>query len=77
MVVRLGIFFYEIIGIFLAVTILFVVYCKWAFRYWKKRGVPFVKPRIPWGSLQSHHRPSIPMSEEFAQIYNNARKEGE
>ncbi|CAG9854393.1 unnamed protein product [Phyllotreta striolata] len=57
-------------------TLTFVVYYKRAFRYWKNRGVPFPKPTIPWGSLQSYFTPKMSMGDEFAAIYRETREKG-
>lgn len=39
------------VTIVVLVTFTTLLFYKWRFRYWAKRRVPFIKPRIPFGSL--------------------------
>ncbi|KAK4885360.1 hypothetical protein RN001_001631 [Aquatica leii] len=35
------------------ILLLIIVYYKWAFSYWRKKGVPCVEPTIPFGNIQA------------------------
>lgn len=38
----------------LAVIIFIIyIYFKWSFQYWKRKGVPFLMPRIPFGNVEN------------------------
>ncbi|KAF5287520.1 hypothetical protein FQA39_LY04148 [Lamprigera yunnana] len=39
-----------------------IVYYKWAFHYWKRLGVPYIKPTIPFGTMEN----PVCMKESFA-----------
>lgn len=37
-------------------VLLAILYFKHKFNFWKNLGVPFVKPRIPYGNIQGQSR---------------------
>ncbi|KAB0804297.1 hypothetical protein PPYR_01585 [Photinus pyralis] len=43
--------YFSIVCVIIATTI--YLYYKWAFSYWKKKCVPFVEPKIPFGNVQN------------------------
>ena len=59
-----------------AITLLVIIagliyyFFKRQFEYWKDRGVPFVKPSIPYGNLEGYARVrKLPSSEDFLNLY--------
>ncbi|KAF2898215.1 hypothetical protein ILUMI_07962 [Ignelater luminosus] len=44
---------FEVIAVIITVLIGAVTYAKWAFTYWKRRGVPYIEPTFPFGNLEN------------------------
>jgi hypothetical protein len=42
----------EILLLIFSIVAVVWIFFKIKFSYWKSRGVPFVKPRIPYGNIQ-------------------------
>lgn len=49
---------------------------KKAFTYWKRKGVPTLDPKIPFGDLQNHMTRKISRMEELVLLYNKCKSKG-
>ena len=38
-------------------TIIIITYYKWSFQYWRRRNIPYLKPKIPWGTSSNPLKP--------------------
>ncbi|KAF5285604.1 hypothetical protein FQA39_LY16573 [Lamprigera yunnana] len=53
----------------LLLLVLISVYYKWAFNYWKKCGVPYVEPSIPFGNVQALITSKLYVGEHLKNAY--------
>lgn len=56
-----------------AIAALIYYYFVKSFGFWAKRGVPFVKPSIPFGNLKLKHKKNIHGSERMQYIYHQLK----
>lgn len=62
----------------LAVTFLVILICyfKWSFQYWKRCGIPYLEPEIPFGNLSNAIRGKEHSGVTFKRIYNEMKHKG-
>ncbi|KAG5677849.1 hypothetical protein PVAND_007569 [Polypedilum vanderplanki] len=68
----------HIVDIFLfIISVIFIIwtYFKIKFTYWKSLGVPFIKPRIPYGNIQGRRR-ILHSSQVFKNFYDEIKAQG-
>lgn len=65
----------NVIGIFVAIFAVTYTYFQWTFQTWKRKKVPYVKPKFPYGNLQSPSKP-ISISEDVYNIVKKAEEQG-
>jgi cytochrome P450 family 6 len=46
----------DLIGISIAILAVVLVYYKWTYQYWRRRNLPYLEPRIPFGNNDSPFR---------------------
>jgi cytochrome P450 family 6 len=46
----------DLIGISVAILAVVLVYYKWTYQYWRRRNLPYLEPRIPFGNNDSPFR---------------------
>lgn len=56
MYIQITNFLVNTIGFFIAIAIVAYTYFKWSFQYWKRKGVQFSSPSIPFGNEDSPFR---------------------
>lgn len=64
----------DLIGLLVAIIAVVYVYYKWAFQYWSRKGIPYVKGTIPYGSFVSPYKRTI--GNQYADFYNYAKEKG-
>ncbi|KAF2902947.1 hypothetical protein ILUMI_03247 [Ignelater luminosus] len=60
----------------IALIVCMYVYYKWSFQYWKKKGIPYLEPRIPFGTMQNPFWKPKPFGEEHRKLYSIAKEKG-
>ena len=65
----MGDIIYELVGVLVALAVLVVTYFKWSYKYWERKGVPFLEPRIPFGNIQNPLNQKQPNFITFRDIY--------
>lgn len=67
----------DILAASLAITFGILMYYKRAFKYWKKRGVPYIiPPRIPFGCLPNSFRHKIYIGNHLKTMYAAGKLQG-
>lgn len=57
----------------LAISILFAwLYVKYAYNYWKRKGVPYLKPTFPFGSFAKGFFQIISIDDQVREIYDSS-----
>lgn len=69
-------FFTNIVGFFIAAAIAIFTYFKWSFQYWERKGVPFLKPSIPFGNLENFFASKRAPGIVTRDAYNELKKMG-
>ncbi|KAJ8941641.1 hypothetical protein NQ318_010667 [Aromia moschata] len=67
---------YVILAISAAVCIFILWFYKQAFNYWKKRGLEYLEPTIPFGNAVNLCMKRCTLGEIFAQFYLQLKKKG-
>ncbi|KAI4460049.1 cytochrome p450 [Holotrichia oblita] len=62
---------FSIFGVLIATVILIIVLFRQRYKYWKNRGVEYLKPTIPVGNADDRTKPS---GELFANYYHTMKK---
>lgn len=53
-----------------------VTFFKWKYTYWQRKGVPFVKPIIPYGNMKEMLKVRKHFGEVFQKIYEDTKPKG-
>lgn len=69
-------FIFELLGVLLTVAAVIALYYRNAFNYWKKRGVPFIKPVFPKGNIRSVLIQGLSLGIVTAEFYKEFKKRG-
>ena len=64
----------NLVGVFVALTVILIGYYKWSYQYWKRRNLSYLKPRIPYGNLSSPVRRKEHLGVTIQKIYNEMKK---
>lgn len=59
-----------------ALPIIIYFYFKWAFSYWKRRGVPYSEPIFPYGNIREPIMNLMSMGDTFMKVYQEAKSKG-
>lgn len=46
-------FLLDIVAFVIALCIIVYSYFKWTFQHWERKGIPYVKPSIPFGNIDN------------------------
>jgi cytochrome P450 family 6 len=41
----------ELVGVVIALVVIFIAYFKWNHSYWRRRNLPYIEPSIPFGNI--------------------------
>lgn len=52
------------------------LFSKWRFSYWKRRGVPSLKPVFFWGDMKSLLKGMVSEGQQIAQLYTEFKSNG-
>ncbi|KAK4878613.1 hypothetical protein RN001_011119 [Aquatica leii] len=63
----------NVISIFAVLIIGIVTYCKWAYKYWERLGVPYLDPSIPFGNIKEFILLKLSVAEVSAKHYIAAK----
>ncbi|KAJ8944236.1 hypothetical protein NQ314_009513, partial [Rhamnusium bicolor] len=66
----------DLLGLVTAFIAVGFTYLKWKHQYWKIRGLPYIKPTIPFGNFENPYRRTISLSDKFIQMYKEAKSKG-
>ncbi|KAF2902943.1 hypothetical protein ILUMI_03243 [Ignelater luminosus] len=66
----------DILTILIAFTVCIYGYFKWAYQYWKRRGIPNLEPTIPFGTFANPILNPKPISDQTMEQYNMAKAKG-
>lgn len=44
---------FDIFGIAVALSVILYTYFKWSYKYWERKGVPYIQPSIPFGNVDN------------------------
>lgn len=71
----MGLFLY-ILAITLIVLLLISAYIIWVQNYWKRKGVPHIKPKFPFGNIQNPFTRKIPFAFVVKGLYDEMKRRG-
>ncbi|KAJ3618423.1 hypothetical protein MTP99_006420 [Tenebrio molitor] len=66
----------NLISVVVALLVVTVAYWKWKYQYWKRRNVPYLEPRIPFGNMEKVIRGKKFFGIEFKNIYKEMKSRG-
>lgn len=46
-------FLLDLLGVIVAIGVIVYTYFKWSYQYWERKGVPHIKPKIPFGNADN------------------------
>ncbi|KAF2894454.1 hypothetical protein ILUMI_11716 [Ignelater luminosus] len=67
---------FDIFAIILTLFIGLYTYFQWAFKYWERKGIPYVTPKFPFGTIKLFSSPPLPIGELFRQHYDKYKAKG-
>lgn len=67
---------YDLLAVLLALLIVVYTWFKWSFQYWKKRNVPNLEPRFPYGNTEPPARRTVDFGTNIHEICNKAKEKG-
>lgn len=53
-----------------------VLYFKWAYGYWKRRNIPYLEPKIPFGNLENALRRKNGLGIQFKRMHEELKARG-
>lgn len=65
----------NVFGILLTIFAVTYTYFQWAFQTWKRKKIPYLEPKFPYGNLQTLSKP-ISFPEDVYNIVKKANKQG-
>ena len=69
-------FVYELIGVLIALAVVVGTYFKTSYKYWQRKGVPFIEPRFPLGNNLNPFNQKIANYEMVRRFYKYFKSEG-
>ncbi|KAH0822299.1 hypothetical protein MTP99_012687 [Tenebrio molitor] len=67
---------YDLVAVVVTALAGLVIYYKWSFTYWKRRGLEYLEPSIPFGNSAKLFTAKCNFAEQFAQFYNEFKRKG-
>lgn len=65
----------NVIGVLVAFVVTLVTYFQWNFQYWKKKNVPYLEPKFPFGNMENPLTRKGNVGIFFAELYQNFKKQ--
>lgn len=72
----MGCIFYDIFVILVTVAIVVLSYFLWTFKYWKRRGLPYLEPTVPFGNTINPVTRTITIGEIIKRLHDGIKKKG-
>lgn len=69
-------FFINTAGFLIAVALIIYTYFRWSYQYWERKGVPFLTPRIPFGTIENPLAKQRNTGAILRDNYNEFRRRG-
>lgn len=66
----------ELLAVFLLLVASFYFYHKWMYGHWKRRGIPYIPPTIPFGNLENPINKKDAIGVRFKQLYDEFKSKG-
>uniref|UniRef100_V5GHG9 Cytochrome P450 6A1 n=1 Tax=Anoplophora glabripennis TaxID=217634 RepID=V5GHG9_ANOGL len=67
---------YDALAFFVTLTVVFYAYFKWKYQYWKRKGIPYFVPKIPFGNIPNPLTSQLSIGEHIALLYKEAKARG-
>ncbi|XP_023310269.1 cytochrome P450 6a2-like [Anoplophora glabripennis] len=67
---------YDALVFFVTLTVVVYAYFKWKYQYWKRKGLPYFVPKIPFGNFPNPLTSQLSMGEHIALLYKEAKARG-
>lgn len=65
-----------IILVILTSILIFYLYVKWSFTYWKRRGAEYIAPEFPFGNTKSFMKKELSLGDQFTIFYKEFKSRG-
>lgn len=66
----------DVVAVLLAIFAVIYANFMWNYQYWKRKNIPYLKPRFPYGNMQVPFQ-GISLGDDISNIANQAKKRGE
>ncbi|KAJ8944239.1 hypothetical protein NQ314_009516 [Rhamnusium bicolor] len=66
----------DLLGIVTALVAVVYAYCKWAYQYWQRRGIPYLEPLIPLGTFQNPLKRTVSIGDDVTRMYRAIKSKG-
>ncbi|KAJ8913651.1 hypothetical protein NQ315_007368 [Exocentrus adspersus] len=70
-------FLTDLTAVLATVTAIIYAYFKWTYQYWKRRGLPYFEPSIPFGNMPNPVTSRISLAENVRRLYEHAKSKGQ
>ncbi|RZC38629.1 cytochrome P450 6a14 [Asbolus verrucosus] len=67
---------YDLVAVVVTILAGVVIYYKWSFTYWKRRGLEYLEPSIPFGNTDKLFTAKSNFGEQFAEFYKKFKAKG-
>ncbi|XP_023310268.1 probable cytochrome P450 6a20, partial [Anoplophora glabripennis] len=67
---------YDALAFFVTLTVVVYAYFKWKYQYWKRKGIPYFVPKIPFGNIPNPLTSQLSIGEHIALLYKEAKARG-
>ncbi|KYB27037.1 Cytochrome P450 6a2-like Protein [Tribolium castaneum] len=65
----------DVTTLVVTLTVILVTYYKWSYTYWRRRGVPSLTPKIPWGNLSNPLNRKDTIGVDVKKMYDSMRRQ--
>ncbi|CAH1382463.1 hypothetical protein MTP99_006423 [Tenebrio molitor] len=66
----------KLVSVVVALLVTTIAFWKWKYQYWKRRNVPFLEPRMPFGNMEEVIRGKKFAGIRLKEIYNEMKSKG-
>jgi cytochrome P450 family 6 len=66
----------KLVSVVVALLVATIAFWKWKYQYWKRRNVPYLEPRIPFGNMEEVIRGKKFAGIRLKEIYNEMKSKG-
>ncbi|KAF2894453.1 hypothetical protein ILUMI_11715, partial [Ignelater luminosus] len=67
---------FDIFAIIITLLIGVYTYFQWVFKYWERKGIPYVTPKFPFGTIKMFANPPLNFGEMCKQHYDEYKAKG-